>query len=60
MADVPVERFYKPEYEAPWKIRYCIDAMLEHAVMHPIRHRFQLHSENRFSEIKKSRIRIHR
>ena len=22
--------------------RYCIDAMLEHAVMHPIRHAFQL------------------
>ena len=42
LADVPEERFYKPEYEAPWKVKYCIDAMLEHAVMHPVRHRFQL------------------
>lgn len=42
LADIPEERFYKPEYEAPWKVKYCIDAMLEHAVMHPIRHRFQL------------------
>lgn len=25
-----------------WKVDYCIDAMLEHAVMHPIRHAFQL------------------
>ena len=25
-----------------WQTRYCIDAMLEHAVMHPIRHAFQL------------------
>lgn len=42
LANVPEESFYKPEYEAPWKVKYCIDAMLEHAVMHPIRHRFQL------------------
>ncbi|MFT7462834.1 MAG: hypothetical protein ACI9EF_001176 [Pseudohongiellaceae bacterium] len=25
-----------------WGVTYCIDAMLEHAVMHPARHRFQL------------------
>jgi len=25
-----------------WGTEYCIDAMLEHAVMHPIRHTFQL------------------
>jgi hypothetical protein len=42
LADIPQERFMKPEYEAPWKVKYCIDAMLEHAVMHPLRHRFQL------------------
>lgn len=42
LRDVPEERFYKPEYTAPWKSDYCIDAMLEHAVMHPIRHHFQL------------------
>lgn len=29
-------------YPSNWKIPYCIDAMLEHAVMHPIRHTFQL------------------
>jgi hypothetical protein len=42
LVDVPQERFYKPEFTAPWKSNYCIDAMLEHAVMHPIRHNFQL------------------
>jgi hypothetical protein len=42
LTDVPEELFYKPEYAAPWKPNYCIDAMLEHAVMHPIRHHFQL------------------
>lgn len=42
LSAVAEERFYRPEYIAPWKTRYCIDAMLEHAVMHPIRHRFQL------------------
>jgi uncharacterized damage-inducible protein DinB len=30
------------EYAARWGTTYCVDAMLEHAVMHPIRHRFQL------------------
>jgi len=42
LADVAEERFESEDYEAPWKNRYCIDAMLEHAVMHPIRHQFQL------------------
>ena len=31
-----------PEYPSRWGTRYSIDAMLEHAVMHPIRHTFQL------------------
>lgn len=30
------------EYPSRWGTTYCIDAMLEHAVMHPIRHTFQL------------------
>jgi hypothetical protein len=30
------------EFKARWGGTYCIDAMLEHAVMHPIRHGFQL------------------
>jgi hypothetical protein len=29
-------------YSASWGADYCIDAMLEHAVMHPIRHSHQL------------------
>jgi uncharacterized damage-inducible protein DinB len=36
------ERLETPEYPSRWKTRYCVDAMLEHAVMHPIRHAFQL------------------
>jgi uncharacterized damage-inducible protein DinB len=42
LKDVPEESFYRPEYASRWKTKYCIDAMLEHAVMHPIRHRYQL------------------
>ena len=29
-------------FDSAWGKPYCIDAMLEHAVMHPIRHAFQL------------------
>ncbi len=29
-------------HDSSWGVPYCIDAMLEHAVMHPIRHGFQL------------------
>lgn len=32
----------RPVYPAPWGTTYCIDAMLEHAVMHPLRHAYQL------------------
>ncbi|MCA9838499.1 MAG: hypothetical protein KC422_16395 [Trueperaceae bacterium] len=42
LAEVEEERFYRPEYPSNWQVLYCIDAMLEHAVMHPIRHQFQL------------------
>jgi uncharacterized damage-inducible protein DinB len=42
LSGVQEERFYTPLFTAPWNIDYCIYAMLEHAVMHPIRHRFQL------------------
>ena len=38
------EQLERPEYRSRWKTLYSIDAMLEHAVMHPIRHRFQLES----------------
>ena len=36
------ERLETPEYPSRCQTRYCIDSMLEHAVMHPIRHAFQL------------------
>jgi hypothetical protein len=42
LARVAEKRFYRPEHSARWKVRYCVDAMLEHAVMHPVRHEFQL------------------
>jgi len=42
LAEVAEERFHTPTYASRWKVEYCIDAMLEHAVMHPIRHEFQL------------------
>lgn len=41
LADIPEERFDEV-YKSRWGVDYCIDAMLEHAVMHPIRHEFQL------------------
>ena len=34
--------FDEPAHISRWGVPYTIDAMLEHAVMHPIRHRFQL------------------
>ena len=42
LREVPNERLETPEYASRWQTRYCIDSMLEHAVMHPIRHAFQL------------------
>jgi hypothetical protein len=42
LRDVTNEQLETPEYPSRWQTRYCVDAMLEHAVMHPIRHAFQL------------------
>jgi len=42
LAGLPEEVFDNPTYPSRWNVHYCIDAMLEHAVMHPIRHTFQL------------------
>lgn len=42
LADIEPRRFYESAYTSNWGPPYCIDAMLEHAVMHPIRHEFQL------------------
>ena len=33
---------YAPAHVSRWGSPYCIDAMLEHAVMHPLRHAHQL------------------
>jgi hypothetical protein len=42
LREVSDELLETPEYPSEWQTRYSIDAMLEHAVMHPIRHAFQL------------------
>jgi len=42
LAEVEEEKFHTPPFASRWGVHYCIDAMLEHAVMHPIRHEFQL------------------
>ncbi len=36
------ERAYEPAHVSRWGPPYCVDAMMEHAVMHPIRHTHQL------------------
>lgn len=42
LRDVEGRRIFRSEFVAPWGTRHSIEAMLEHAVMHPLRHRFQL------------------
>ncbi len=42
LRDISDEQLETPEYQSRWQTRYCIESMLEHAVMHPIRHAFQL------------------
>ncbi len=42
LRDIEEELFHNPSYKSNWGSDYNIDAMLEHAVMHPIRHEFQL------------------
>jgi len=42
LSDITEDKFHTPTYTSRWGVDYCIDAMLEHAVMHPIRHEFQL------------------
>lgn len=42
LIEINEEAFYSPSYKSRWGSEYCIDAMLEHAVMHPLRHEFQL------------------
>ena len=42
LREVSDDRLEAPEYPSRWQTRYCIDSMLEHAVMHAMRHTFQL------------------
>ena len=42
LANVREEQFFVPTYTSVWGVEYCIDAMLEHAVMHLVRHEFQI------------------
>lgn len=42
LSEIEEKKFHSPTYTSNWGVSYCIDAMLEHAVMHPIRHEFQL------------------
>ena len=44
LINVLAEKFEDKLYTARWGVDYCIDAMMEHAVMHPIRHEFQLNN----------------
>jgi len=43
LANIEEEKFYHPEYLANEGMQHlCIDVMVEHALVHPIRHAFQL------------------
>ena len=42
LREISDEQLEAPEYPSRWGTRYSIDSMLEHAVVHPIRHAFQL------------------
>jgi len=41
LATLEEERFHGV-HRSRWGVEYCVDAMLEHAVLHPMRHSFQL------------------
>ena len=42
LAEVDEERASRPNYKSRWGMDYSIDSMLEHALVHPMRHAFQL------------------
>ena len=42
LANIDEEKFHTPTFKSNWDVEYSVDAMLEHAVMHLIRHEFQL------------------
>ncbi|MEW5983134.1 MAG: hypothetical protein AB1806_12310 [Acidobacteriota bacterium] len=39
---LPEDAFYEPQYRTRWGNYYPVEALLEHAVVHPMRHRLQL------------------
>ena len=42
LCDLDGETADRAVFTSRWGVEYCIDGMLEHAVMHPIRHEHQL------------------
>lgn len=42
LASLDDDRLYGKEYSSPWGATFSVHAMLEHLVMHAIRHEFQL------------------
>lgn len=54
LINVEPECFEDKVYKSNWGVDYCIDAMLEHAVIHPIRHEYQL--KNLMAEQRKSNL----
>jgi uncharacterized damage-inducible protein DinB len=42
LAEVDEDRASRPSYRSRWDMDYSIDSMLEHALVHPMRHAFQL------------------
>ncbi len=42
LAAIPEEPFFRPQHTTRWGIEYPVEALLEHAVVHPMRHRLQL------------------
>jgi hypothetical protein len=42
LVNVPEDLFGGTSYKSNWGDDFCLESMLEHAVLHPIRHQFQL------------------
>jgi hypothetical protein len=42
LSDTPEEPFFDTVYTTRWSIDYPVEALLEHAVVHPMRHRLQV------------------
>ena len=42
LAGVEEKAFHEKLYRSRWGVEYCIDAMMEHAAIHPMRHTLQL------------------